>query len=122
MRNKNTHEYPDDIPMPLLKRQGKMMEQYVVDPEHYRRAIKKVVSDKIWMDLIEGDLEKIFRDYWPVFKSKPAKNLSLEREMVRWIGGNLFHFLYEHVLDEIRHAAWTQARKEFEEGASDKRR
>jgi len=120
MRNKNANEYPDDISISLLKRQGDMMEQYVVDSEQYGKAIKKVLSDKIWMYLIENALVGIFRDYWPVFKS--AKELSMEREMVRWTGGNLFHFLYENVLDEIRHAAWTQAKKDFEKDTADKQR
>jgi len=110
---------PRELSMSQLNRRSDMMDKYVVDPEHYGKAIKKVMSDKIWMELIEKSLAGIFRDYWPVFKS--AKGLSLEREMVRWEGGNLFHFLYEHVLDEIRHAAWTQARKE-EEDIPDKRR
>jgi len=108
-----------ELSMSQLKRRSDMMEKYVVDPEYCGKAIKEIISDKGLMGLIEKSLERVFRDYWPVFKS--AEGLGLEREMVRWIGGNVFHFLYENALDEIRHAAWTQARKE-EEDIPDKRR
>jgi len=117
MKSKNAHESPDEIPMRLLNARKDLMEQYVVDPEHYGKAIRKVVSDADLMGLIEKSLEDVFRDYWPVFKS--AQGLSVEKEMVRWIGGNVFHFLYEQALGEIEREAWMQAKKEFGEGVID---